>query len=102
MSDDDEDEMEKTQIFLPGGSNPVPTPKPATSEDDTGVLLKANAGDKTQTSVDFDITAGSSETTTQPRESTPPPVAASSSSSGGLVTVIVIAVLAGLAFLLLR
>lgn len=95
MSDDDEDEMEKTQIFLPGGAKPAAPKKEASEEDDTGVLLKAQPSDRTKTSVDLDITGGGSRAAV-----TPPPAAPSSSSSGMLVAVVVIAALAAVAWFL--
>jgi hypothetical protein len=119
MSDDDEFDSEKTQIFLRGGDEPKPT-APAPDEGAQHVEQKPGAagaaGKPESAEVDIDITAGAglgsgaaakseaTVTTTQtktPRIKRPAPPPRSSST--GLVWfVVAAAVLACVGYLILR
>lgn len=112
MSDDDENEADKTQIFLPGGT-PLTPPGAGKKEEDAGVLLKPESkAAGSDTVVDFDITAGetaeidhtATTQVSQPATPPPPPVAASSSSSsaGTVITIIILGAIAALGYFLLR
>jgi hypothetical protein len=57
MSDDDEDDAEKTQIFLPGANNPLPKLKPA-APPKAPVAAEPATTKVAAAAVDFDITSG--------------------------------------------
>lgn len=91
--DDDENDLEKTQIFLPGERKAQAAPAPS-AKDDTGVLLKP-----AKTAVDSTKKAASNTTTGQ-RPAVKPAPASSSSNVTGIV--VVLAVIAAIGYFLLR
>ncbi len=97
---DDEDDMEKTQIFLPGAQKKAAEQAAAKDkEDDTGVHLRPQK-------VGADATTRTQTDTTTPRPAARPAAAAGaatgSSSGSTMMVVVVLAVIAALGFFLLR
>ncbi len=118
MSEEEEYDGEKTQIWLPGGGGaPGAAPKPA-DDDNKGTLLKpAKAANRAKTetgAVDFDITsdgndaapadgAESKAAATAHAARTRAAVAENSASSGASFgTVIIVVIVAAIAWFLLR
>ena len=60
MSDDDDDDADKTQIFLPGGNMPKPAPPqpPGVQAEVAQTAEPAAAPEPEASAVDFDITSG--------------------------------------------
>ena len=102
MSDDDEADHEKTQIFLPSGK-PMGVPKAAAEPEPA-----ANEG----TAVDFDITAGANTSTPAPVDSeaptqaAPPPMLdarpAEQGTSSRTVILVTLAILSVVAYIFLQ
>ncbi len=116
---DEDDDSEKTQIFLPGADKPKPGPRDRAG-DGEGSLVKPGtegaAGDPDATEVDFDITSGTGfesdagvksqdvgkrAQAARPRAKRPPQPARNSSMGPVLFTIIVV-VLALAAYLILK
>ncbi|MGE0483993.1 MAG: hypothetical protein AB7Q81_07625 [Gammaproteobacteria bacterium] len=93
----DEDDHEKTQIFLrPANSAAPAAPKPEEKAHEVVIKPARKAGDETRTAVDFDVTA-SGRAQPPAAQSAPP-----KKSSGGLMTAVaVVAIVAVVAAVML-
>ena len=100
----DEDDHEKTQIFLrPGNSAAAAPPKPEEKAHEVVLKPARKAADTTQTAVDFDITGEHHATGAATKPAAKPAVAPSKSSALGLIVGAVAAVIVAVAaFVLLR
>ncbi|MEX2482325.1 MAG: hypothetical protein WD928_15815 [Gammaproteobacteria bacterium] len=107
--DEDDNDHEKTQIWLPGGE--LPKPKKPTAAAHEVLLKPARKPPAEQTKVDFDITTGSaaSTTTAAPERKTeagkaapPVPGAQNQSALGWITVVVAVLVILVAGFLLTR
>ena len=104
--DDDDDDVEKTQIFLrPSSGGMAPPPKPA--EQANEVNLKPQAPAAESSNVDFDITGSHTAPTTPVTDAAPKPAPRpasqpAQSGSNGLLVVLVLVAIALVGYLIVR